>query len=196
MSELQDQLKKQEEDLARQLSGTMPAIEAWKKAREIINKQGITKIANGECPTGALSPMACNFCPYGHMLECHYPQTCEEAECSHYQQELEAEGYGDQPDTEKLWDIECCSGTGHTIREGGSHINVVVLNKKAFSKFMIVYDAWLDGKDRPPRALAVLCDRCMREKRDPVWALASDGDSKPIYRIPVSELEDWSYEET
>ena len=27
--------------------------------------------------------------PYGHMTECHYPLTCEEARCSHYLQELE-----------------------------------------------------------------------------------------------------------
>lgn len=191
MSELQDQLKKQEEELARLLSGTMPAIEAWKKAREIINKQGITKIANGECPTDALSPMACNFCPYGHMLDCHYPQTCEEAKCSHYQQEMEAEVDDSQ---KELWDVECCSGIGHTVREGGNHINFVVLNKKGASKYMVAFDAWLDGNERPPRATAALCDKCLREKREPVWALARDGDDKPIYRIPVAELEDWNYE--
>jgi len=27
--------------------------------------------------------LAAMFCTYGHMLECHYPQTCSEAECSH-----------------------------------------------------------------------------------------------------------------
>lgn len=61
---------------------------------------GVGRIDRGECPQGAGSPMACMFCPYGHMLECHYPLTCEEAECSHYQAELEAEGYPpDEPDT-------------------------------------------------------------------------------------------------
>ena len=34
----------------------------------------------------------CMFCSYGHMLECHYPFTCDEAECSHYQQEMEEYG--------------------------------------------------------------------------------------------------------
>lgn len=34
----------------------------------------------------------CMFCSFGHMLECHYPLTCEEAECDHYRQEMEAEG--------------------------------------------------------------------------------------------------------
>jgi len=192
MSELQDEIRRQEGDLAKQLSGTMPAIEAWKKAREIINRQGITKIANGECLTGATNPMACTFCPYGHMLECHYPLSCEEAKCSHYQ---EMEAGETETDTEQLlWDIECCSGTGHTVREGGSHINIVVLNKKAFSKYMRAYDIWLDGKECPPRAAAALCDKCLREKREPVWALVRDGDDKPIYRIPVAELGDWSYE--
>ncbi len=52
---------------------------------------GIGRIEGGECEAGALNPMACMFCPYDHMLECHYPYTCEEAECSHYEQEMEAE---------------------------------------------------------------------------------------------------------
>jgi hypothetical protein len=54
---------------------------------------GIGRIERGECEAGGLNPMACMFCPYGHMLECHWPYTCEEAECSHYQQEVEAENY-------------------------------------------------------------------------------------------------------
>jgi hypothetical protein len=39
-------------------------------------------------------PMAPTFCPYGHMLECHYPHTCEEAGCSHYQRAMEEEEEG------------------------------------------------------------------------------------------------------
>jgi hypothetical protein len=52
---------------------------------------GIGRIDRSECPRGAVSPMACMLCPYGHMLECHYPQTCEEARCSHYLREVEIE---------------------------------------------------------------------------------------------------------
>lgn len=52
---------------------------------------GVGQIERGECEVGALNPMACMFCPFGHMLECHYPYTCEEAECSHYQREVEEE---------------------------------------------------------------------------------------------------------
>ncbi len=52
---------------------------------------GIGRIERGECPCEATSPITCTFCAFGHMLECHHPFTCEEAECSHYQQEMEYE---------------------------------------------------------------------------------------------------------
>lgn len=37
------------------------------------------------------NPLLQFFCRTGHMTECHYPQTCQEAECSHYEAEYEAE---------------------------------------------------------------------------------------------------------
>lgn len=46
--------------------------------------RGVGVIALGSCPMGAISPVACMFCECGHMLECHHPMTCEEAECDHY----------------------------------------------------------------------------------------------------------------
>ncbi len=52
---------------------------------------GIGRIELGECEAGGLNPMACMFCPCGHMLECHFPYTCEEVECGHYQQEMDEE---------------------------------------------------------------------------------------------------------
>jgi len=48
---------------------------------------GIGKIDRGECERGAINAIACNLCPFGHMLECHYPLTCDEAECGHYDSE-------------------------------------------------------------------------------------------------------------
>jgi hypothetical protein len=48
---------------------------------------GIGLIDRGQCPRGAVLATACMFCPNGHMLDCHYPKTCEEANCSHYQEE-------------------------------------------------------------------------------------------------------------
>lgn len=48
---------------------------------------GIVKIKTGTCPIGAKSPIACQFCNFGHMLECHYPiDDCEKAQCSHLSQ--------------------------------------------------------------------------------------------------------------
>lgn len=53
---------------------------------------GIGQIERGNCPTGARLPTACMLCTHGHMLECHYPYTCEEAECLHYRTEIKQEG--------------------------------------------------------------------------------------------------------
>lgn len=61
-------------------------------AQEKHYPMGADLTMSGDCPMGAWLPMACMFCPYGHMTECHYPMTCEEAMCSHYERELEAEG--------------------------------------------------------------------------------------------------------
>lgn len=44
---------------------------------------GFIKVKEGYCPLNAKSPMACTFCQYGHLLECHAPMGCEEAKCSH-----------------------------------------------------------------------------------------------------------------
>ncbi len=39
--------------------------------------------------------MAAFFCSYGHMLECHFPMTCEEADCSHLARYRDGEDIGD-----------------------------------------------------------------------------------------------------
>lgn len=44
---------------------------------------GIARIAAGECPLNAKSAISCQFCHYGHMLECHWNLTCSQANCSH-----------------------------------------------------------------------------------------------------------------
>ena len=44
--------------------------------------------ANPQCQC---NPMQAMFCPYGHMLECHIPMTCREAECGHYRRNVENE---------------------------------------------------------------------------------------------------------
>lgn len=56
---------------------------------ELGRPTGIGKIIRGECEMRFISPVGCTFCQYGHMLECHFPKTCEEARCGHYLQEEE-----------------------------------------------------------------------------------------------------------
>ena len=44
---------------------------------------------NPECR--CFNTMVAMFCMTGHMLECHYPYDCEEAQCSHYLRDAEPE---------------------------------------------------------------------------------------------------------
>jgi hypothetical protein len=61
--------------------------------KQLGHATGNGQIERGECPIGAISPVSCMFCSFGHMLDCHYPYTCEEANCSHYQAEANQEPY-------------------------------------------------------------------------------------------------------
>jgi len=65
----------------------VPEEEAHRTASKEVDSLGAVKTSTGQCPMGGTSPMACMFCQYGHMTDCHYPLTCEEADCSHYQEE-------------------------------------------------------------------------------------------------------------
>ena len=65
--------------------------ESWQRigARVIYRfPTGTGRIGRGECPQGLTTPIGCMFCECGHMLECHYPDSCETAECSHYLKEI------------------------------------------------------------------------------------------------------------
>ena len=64
---------------------------AWAEKR-LGHATGIGRVDRGECPVLAKSPIACTFCVFGHMLDCHYPQTCEEANCGHYKEGHYKEG--------------------------------------------------------------------------------------------------------
>ena len=44
---------------------------------------------NPECL--CFHPMAAMFCSFGHMLECHYPMSCEEAVCAHFLDQIDGE---------------------------------------------------------------------------------------------------------
>ena len=44
----------------------------------------------GSCPANQnkrVEMIACALCPYGHLTDCHYPKSCSQANCSHYQRE-------------------------------------------------------------------------------------------------------------
>ena len=73
-----------EKELADKLiEAGLPEEEANQVASKEVESLGVVKTSTGQCPMGGTGPMACMFCQYGHMTECHYPQTCEEANCSH-----------------------------------------------------------------------------------------------------------------
>ncbi len=84
--------KKMKQELTTQLVALgIKEEDARKQAEEQIDSMGVVKTLTGKCPPGAVSPMACMFCEFGHMTDCHYPGTCEEVECSHYRDEVAAE---------------------------------------------------------------------------------------------------------
>lgn len=69
--------------------GSRKAVE--EAERQLGHATGIGLISRGECPVHAFLAIACTFCPYGHALDCHYPKTCEEANCGHYKEQLDVE---------------------------------------------------------------------------------------------------------
>ena len=69
------------------IAGGVPKGESKNLATREVNSMGVVKVFTGQCPLGARSSLACTFCSFGHLTDCHYPQTCEEAQCSHYQQQ-------------------------------------------------------------------------------------------------------------
>ena len=70
------------------IASGVPEDEANQVASKEVDSLGAVKTSYGQCPLGHASPMACMFCLYGHMTDCHHPLTCEEANCSHHQEEI------------------------------------------------------------------------------------------------------------
>jgi hypothetical protein len=64
---------------------------AREMAKTEVEKMGIYRVEHGTCPRGCNNAMACQFCPTGHMTDCHYPYSCKEANCGHYQTQLAKE---------------------------------------------------------------------------------------------------------
>ena len=70
----------------------VPEKEARSTASKEVDSLGAVKTSNGQCPLGHASSMACMFCQFGHMTDCHYPLSCEQADCSHHQDETRDAG--------------------------------------------------------------------------------------------------------
>ena len=67
-------------------------------------------------------------------------------------------------DSDKLWDCLCCAGEDHTIREGGSRINLVQIKKLARWPYLAMVNVLVPQSKDYPLASAVVCDRCLEEK--------------------------------
>ncbi|HUV52898.1 MAG TPA: hypothetical protein VMW64_07470 [Dehalococcoidia bacterium] len=96
----------------------------------------------------------------------------------------------DDDSVEKLWDSFCCCSDDHTIREGGSHINLIQLKKLAEWPYLAISNVLVPASEKYPLACAVVCDRCLENK--PVIRYAMAGKKGPegaIYeRIPLEQL--------
>ena len=97
-------------------------------------------------------------------------------------------------DSDRLWDeICCCSNGDHTVRQGGSHINLVQIKKLARWPYLASMNFLVPGSEDYPLANAVVCDRCLREKREIKYAVGgrNGGNGHAEYfRVPVEELEE------
>lgn len=96
-------------------------------------------------------------------------------------------------DSDKLWDCLCCASEGHTIRDDGSHINLVQLRKLARWPYLAFTNFLIPESKDYPLAAAVVCDRCLKEKQEIKYAMAGikgeDGHAH-YYRVPIGELEE------
>jgi len=95
-------------------------------------------------------------------------------------------------DSDKLGDCLCCCGNDHTVRQGGNHINLIVLKKLAKWPYLAAMNFMVPGSAKYPLASAVVCDRCLNEKREIKYAMAGvEGpDGSEYYQVPLSQLEE------
>ncbi|MDD5703528.1 MAG: hypothetical protein PHU23_15955 [Dehalococcoidales bacterium] len=93
-----------------------------------------------------------------------------------------------------LMDMLCCAGdTDHTIREGGGHINLVLTKKLAKWPYMTAINFLVSEPSNHPLAVAVVCNRCLKEKREIKYVIGGrDGSngSAEYFRVPIEQLED------
>lgn len=96
-------------------------------------------------------------------------------------------------DSDKLWDCLCCCGDDHKVRDGGSHINLVMIRKLAKWPYLAGFNFLVPESKEYPLANAIVCDRCMEEKREIKYAMAGvpgENGEASYYRIPIDDLEE------
>lgn len=106
---------------------------------------------------------------------------------------VEQENGREMSDSDKLWDMPCCCGDdGHTVAQGGSHINLVMLKKLAKWPYLAAENFLVPESEKYPLANAVVCDRCLKAKIEIKYAMAGrQGPDGAVYeRVPINELED------
>lgn len=132
---------------------------------------GMHLIEQGRCPVGARFAMACFLCEYGHATECHYPKTCQQAQCNHHRQD-------GAPKPAPFFGPCCACYQVVPLR------NIAFLEQKAPTPgtgWGCVQCGLADDG-----AIALFCDLCADALKEIRWACAGKID-KPE-RVPVGQL--------
>lgn len=97
---------------------------------------------------------------------------------------------GLSPAEKNLFAAPCCAGEGHTVQEGGSHINLVQLEKLATWPYLAAMNVLVPGSEHHPLAMAVVCDRCLEAGAEIKYAMKGEpGVGGEVYtRVPLGEL--------
>lgn len=86
---------------------------------------------------------------------------------------------------EKVRCCACCE-----FLEDSKHINGITLNKLATWKYPVWSNLLVQDLHPEPRASAIICDRCVDEKKTPKFAVEwTEGLTEVVYH-PVSSLKD------
>lgn len=91
-----------------------------------------------------------------------------------------------------LMDCPCCAGEDHAIREGGSHVNLIQLEKMAEWPYLALVNFLVADSADHPLACAVVCDECLAAGRKIRYAMAGvQGDNgAEYYRVSLDSLRD------
>ncbi len=91
---------------------------------------------------------------------------------------------------EQLFNSPCCAGDGHTIRQGGSHINIITLRKAPTWPYLALSNFLVPESKHHPLACAVVCDSCLIAKKEIKYAMAGVDNNGGVryYRVPLIEL--------